>query len=234
LLNDNAPAHKAARVCQFLTQEIVTTLYHTSYSPNLYPSDYFLFPKLKMKLKGTPLCGCCWDPRSRNWWIKEGPKRGIFGNFSETARLRKSLYICQGSLFWIKNYVSSSCVFDFLKISPKTFRKQCVRSFVCSYSWRHKLLPPMSVFQKYVRRYFAKVRLEVLCTQRNTNPEETPIMTIMRFESMIPLYRSIPHDHCTTLLNNLCIIRQSKKLRTEFIKPPILFYWLQSYMLCVI
>jgi hypothetical protein len=28
LLHDNAPAHKAASVCQFLTQKNVATLYH--------------------------------------------------------------------------------------------------------------------------------------------------------------------------------------------------------------
>jgi hypothetical protein len=52
LLHDNAPAHKAASVCQFLTQKNVTTLYHPPYSSDLSPPDYFLFPKLKMKLKG--------------------------------------------------------------------------------------------------------------------------------------------------------------------------------------
>ena len=52
LLHDNAPAHKAARVCQFSTPKNVTTLYRSPYSPDLSPSDYFLFPKLKMKLKG--------------------------------------------------------------------------------------------------------------------------------------------------------------------------------------
>ena len=30
----------------------VTTLYRHPYSPDLAPPDYFLFPKLKMKLKG--------------------------------------------------------------------------------------------------------------------------------------------------------------------------------------
>ena len=49
LLHDNAPTHKAASICQFLTKRNVTTLYH---SPNLSPPDYFLFPKLKIKLKG--------------------------------------------------------------------------------------------------------------------------------------------------------------------------------------
>ena len=52
LLHDNAPAHKAESFCQFLTPENVTTLYHTPYSPDLSPPHYFLFPKLKMKLKG--------------------------------------------------------------------------------------------------------------------------------------------------------------------------------------
>jgi transposase len=52
LLHNNAPAQKAASVCQFLTQKNVTTLYHPLYSPDLSPPHYFLFPKLKMKLKG--------------------------------------------------------------------------------------------------------------------------------------------------------------------------------------
>ena len=57
LLYDKAPAHKAANICQFLAQKNVTTLYHTLYSPDLSPPDYFLFPKLKMKLKGLHFVG---------------------------------------------------------------------------------------------------------------------------------------------------------------------------------
>jgi histone-lysine N-methyltransferase SETMAR len=51
LLQDDAPAHKAASVCQFLTPKSVTTIYHPC-SPDLSPPEYFLFPKLKLKLKG--------------------------------------------------------------------------------------------------------------------------------------------------------------------------------------
>ena len=54
MLHDNAPDHKAASVCQFLTQK-VTSLYHPPsppYSPDLSPPDSFLFLKLKLKLKG--------------------------------------------------------------------------------------------------------------------------------------------------------------------------------------
>ena len=52
LLHDTGPAHKAASVCQFLTQNNITTLYHPPYSPDFSLPDYFLFPNLKMKLKG--------------------------------------------------------------------------------------------------------------------------------------------------------------------------------------
>jgi transposase len=51
-LHDNVATHKVASVCQFLTPKNVTTLYHPLYSPDLSLPDYFLFPKLKIKLKG--------------------------------------------------------------------------------------------------------------------------------------------------------------------------------------
>ena len=72
----------------------------------------FSVPQVENDIKRTPLCEFCWVPRSRNWWIKEGPKRGIFGSFSEILRPRKSLYISQWSLFWIKKRCVSSSVFD--------------------------------------------------------------------------------------------------------------------------
>ena len=53
LLQDNAPAHTsqvtmtAATVCGF---EILP---HPTYSPDMAPSDFYLFPKLKSHLRGT-------------------------------------------------------------------------------------------------------------------------------------------------------------------------------------
>ena len=107
LLHNNAPAHKAASVCQFLTPQ---KMLQPSVTPILsrFISRLFSVPRVENKIKRTPLCGCCWDLRSRNWWIKEGPKRGIFGSFSETVRQHKSLYIYQWSLFCIKKKV---CVY---------------------------------------------------------------------------------------------------------------------------
>lgn len=52
LLHDNAPSHRSILIRQFLAQKQVTVLDHPPYSPDLAPCDFFLFPKLKIPLKG--------------------------------------------------------------------------------------------------------------------------------------------------------------------------------------
>lgn len=53
LLHDNAPVHKS-RVAQAAIRDCgFEQLDHPPYSPDLAPSDYFLFPNLKRFLKGT-------------------------------------------------------------------------------------------------------------------------------------------------------------------------------------
>jgi transposase len=53
LHQDNAPAHNAISVRQFLAKKQVLVLHHAPYLPDLAPCDLFLFPKLKHSLKGT-------------------------------------------------------------------------------------------------------------------------------------------------------------------------------------
>jgi len=53
LLHANDPAHSAAKIRQLLTQKQVATLNHPQYSPDLSPPFYFLFPKVKLQLKGA-------------------------------------------------------------------------------------------------------------------------------------------------------------------------------------
>jgi hypothetical protein len=48
------------------------------YSPDLSLPDYFLFPKLKTKLKGLHFA----DVAEIH---TEGPKRGVYSSFSETV-----------------------------------------------------------------------------------------------------------------------------------------------------
>jgi len=44
LFHDNAPAHRSILVKDFVAKNNVTTLEHPPYSPDLEPSDFYLFP----------------------------------------------------------------------------------------------------------------------------------------------------------------------------------------------
>ena len=52
--HDKAPAHRSFKVSQFLAKNNMTVIPHppSLYSPDLTPCDFFLFPKLKLRMKG--------------------------------------------------------------------------------------------------------------------------------------------------------------------------------------
>ena len=52
LHHDNAPAHTALSVREFLATKQIIVLEHPAYSPHLAPSDFFLFPKIKEIFQG--------------------------------------------------------------------------------------------------------------------------------------------------------------------------------------
>ena len=52
LLHDNAPAHKSATVQEYLKESGLDVLDHLPYSPDLSPSDFWLFPRPKEMLAG--------------------------------------------------------------------------------------------------------------------------------------------------------------------------------------
>ena len=52
LHHDNAPTHTALSVWEFLAKKNIPVLPHPPYGPDLAPCDFYLFPKLKSKLKG--------------------------------------------------------------------------------------------------------------------------------------------------------------------------------------
>ena len=49
----NAPPHKTKKVNEFLMKKRISLINHPPYSPDLSSCDYFLFPKLKTKMKGA-------------------------------------------------------------------------------------------------------------------------------------------------------------------------------------
>jgi histone-lysine N-methyltransferase SETMAR len=52
LFANNAPAHTALSVRELLIIKQITVLEHPPQSPDLAPSNFFLFPKIKEILKG--------------------------------------------------------------------------------------------------------------------------------------------------------------------------------------
>jgi hypothetical protein len=131
LLRDNAPAHKAASVCQFLTQKNVTTLYHTSppYTPDLSPPDYFLFSKLKMKLKGLHFADVDEIQEAVTDELKKVQKEEFSSALQKLYDRAKACIYANGAYFEYKKVMFLSHVYSiFKKISPKTFGPHCVQT----------------------------------------------------------------------------------------------------------
>jgi hypothetical protein len=55
LHHGSAPVHDALKVHEFLAKKSIIKMDHPSYSPDLAPCDFWLFPKLKNALKGQKL-----------------------------------------------------------------------------------------------------------------------------------------------------------------------------------
>ena len=53
---DNAPVHNSILITDYLTKIGIKTVPHLPYSPDLGPSDFWLFPKRKEKHRG-----CCYE-----------------------------------------------------------------------------------------------------------------------------------------------------------------------------
>jgi hypothetical protein len=51
LHHDNAPSHNSVFTQQFLAKHEMAVIPHPTYSSDLLPCDFFLFPKMKLMLK---------------------------------------------------------------------------------------------------------------------------------------------------------------------------------------
>jgi len=106
LLHNNVPTHKAASV---LTQKNFTTLYPPPYSPDLSPLDYFLFPKLKMKLKGLHFANVAEIQETVTDELKKVQKEEFLAAFQKWYDSAKACIYASGVYFDLKRgYVSLS------------------------------------------------------------------------------------------------------------------------------
>jgi hypothetical protein len=103
-----------------LTEKNVTTLYPP---PDLSPPDYFLFPHLKMKLKGLHFPDVAEIQEAVTDELKEVQKEEFSAAFQNLYNRAKAFIYDNGAYFeQRKRYVSSI----FKRISPKTSGPHCL------------------------------------------------------------------------------------------------------------
>ena len=74
---DNAPPHWAARVHQFFDDNNFEVVPHAPYSPDLAPSDFWLFPTLKNTLRGRTFSSRSALPTAIFQWSERTPKEAF-------------------------------------------------------------------------------------------------------------------------------------------------------------
>jgi histone-lysine N-methyltransferase SETMAR len=77
----------------------VTTLYHLPYSPDLSPTDYFLFPKLKMMLKGLHFADVAEFRKSVTDELKKAQKEEYSAAFHKLYHHAKACIYANGAYF---------------------------------------------------------------------------------------------------------------------------------------
>ncbi|PNF22853.1 hypothetical protein B7P43_G16600 [Cryptotermes secundus] len=70
---DNAPAHRAYAMQQFLREHNLEVVSHAPYSPDLAPSDFWLFPTMKDTLRGRTFTSCAAIASVIFQWSKQTP-----------------------------------------------------------------------------------------------------------------------------------------------------------------
>jgi len=110
----------------FLPPKNVTTLYHSSYCPDLSPPDYFLFPKLKMKLKGLHFADVAEIQEAITDELKKVQKEFLAAFQILYYRTKSCIYANELILDLKKGMCLPHVSSIFKNISPNTFGPHCV------------------------------------------------------------------------------------------------------------
>ena len=102
LLQDNAPPHRTGVTMATIEECGLQLLEHPSYSPDLGPSDIFLFPEMKRQLKGRrfedrdDICAV-----TEEWLLAQPPHFYFEGRFKVKNRWQTCISL-DGS--WVETY----------------------------------------------------------------------------------------------------------------------------------
>ncbi|UYV73903.1 hypothetical protein LAZ67_11001358 [Cordylochernes scorpioides] len=103
LLHDNAPSHSSLIVRRFLAKNNVCVLNHPPYSPDLASYDFYLFPKIKLKLKGFFFNDIPTIQRAATSTLEAIPQSGLQEAFNSLLNRCNICIESGGDYFELKN-----------------------------------------------------------------------------------------------------------------------------------
>jgi len=97
--HDNALAHRSFKVSQFLAKKNMTVIPHPPYPPDVAPCDFFLFPKLKLWMKGRTFDTIEEIQEESQWVLDTFPKRDFQGCFQAWQKRWDCCICAKGEYF---------------------------------------------------------------------------------------------------------------------------------------
>jgi histone-lysine N-methyltransferase SETMAR len=99
LLHDNAPAHRSVLVKDFIAKNIVTTLEHPPYSPDMAAADFYLFSRLISALKEGRFCDYTIIIKNATEELKRLSQNGFQACFQQLYSRWQKCIVAQGDYF---------------------------------------------------------------------------------------------------------------------------------------
>jgi len=100
LHHDSAPCHTAVSINEFLAEKSIPVVPQSPYSPDLSPCDFFLFPRLKHRLKGRHFRTLDNIQKSVTDELKGIPRRSLPALLRTMETTPPSLCSYPRELFW--------------------------------------------------------------------------------------------------------------------------------------
>jgi histone-lysine N-methyltransferase SETMAR len=116
--HDNAPPHRAARVYQFFDNNNFEVVRHAPYSPDLAPSDFWLFPTLKDTLRKRTFSSRSALATAIFQWSQRTPKEAFVAAMQSWRQRCEKCVRLQGDYFekWLHFQLSRMSNFFFNKL----------------------------------------------------------------------------------------------------------------------
>lgn len=165
-MHDNAPCHRSVVVSQFLAKKQIVTINHSPYSPDLPPCDYFLFPKLKIAIKGHHYNDVDDIKGTMTSILKAIPKTDIEKSFHALIDRANRCIDSEKTYFeYNKIILGISCVSTFLRAQSGNFWNALCMPYA-------KDLPPQIKVRRLID-YTKKKRVKPLGSDANATRRRT-------------------------------------------------------------